>query len=244
MWLAYCLQWPNNHIESSREVEDGRHVGQGDACGVGHGVAGDFGGGGLQGPGQVVDFTAIEFVLMRGIEAIAFGEPIFERAGLALIDFAGGGIAADEFGRRRAAMGALAGIVDECAAIVEVHGRVEIGQAKDIARNGDGDGVGCFQAEKVDTGLADRGVGPLWCGRGDIGAHVEFGKGGEPRDIAHPARCDARHAKGHDRNPRQTIIGIDLELRRNVGAHHLDRDGPMGKEEIVPGLAHDPRLGQ
>ncbi len=92
----------------------------------------------------------------------------------------------------------------------------------------------CVEAEEVDARFAVIG---------DIGAHIQFrqrGKSGYRREIS---GANAAHAERNDTDPALGTEGIERKLRRNQRPDLIRRDRPVGEEQIMPGLLHDPGAG-
>lgn len=188
---------------------------------------------------------AIEAFAEGCVEAVAFGQPIVERACFTLIRLATWLVARHEIGGRRAAMGAVAYIVDTFALCEEAHVGMVVGQPEATARPDHGKRVGGIEAKEVDPRLGDGSICPQRRRRLDIGAHVEFGEGGESWYVWEAARRNVGHAKGDNANPSHALIGVQFKLWRDEAAHDFRRDRPMGKEQVHPRLAHQPRrIGQ
>lgn len=102
---------------------------------------------------------------------------------------------------------------------------------KERASGPDGGAAGGIETEEIDTGLA------LVC---DVGADVEFGEGGYAGDWRKVMGANAAHAEGHDSEPALAFEGVERKSARHVRAYLLGWNGPVGEEEFVPGLLHDP----
>lgn len=82
MGLSSLFQRPDQHLEPFGEVQQRLDCGQLDAGGRGHGIYGNFTFRILQRPGLVVDLGSINGITDRGVEAIAFAEPVLKGSGL------------------------------------------------------------------------------------------------------------------------------------------------------------------
>ena len=74
-----------------------------------------------------------------------------------------------------------------------------------------------------------------------IGAHVELGERRDAGQPVEPARAHVLHAEGHDRDPGPTLVGVELEPRRQHRAELIGRERPVREQQVAPGHAHDPR---
>ncbi len=98
-------------------MEKGLGVGKCEMEGLEHGVGMDLCGGGLEWPGVVIDFAAEELVLfVGGVEAVAFGEEVFEGVGRGGCGIRGRLVLGDELGRL---VGAGGGVVDGLVLVLE-----------------------------------------------------------------------------------------------------------------------------
>ena len=90
--------------------------------------------------------------LVGGVEAVAFGQPVFNCARLAGKRWAAGGIACAKHSGWCAAMRAAAGVCDLFTNLYVDCG-IEIRQVKTEAGKFYGNGIACIKAEKPHTGL-------------------------------------------------------------------------------------------
>src|ERR1700722_10959 len=91
------------------------------------------------------------------------------------------------------------------------------------------------EAEEINSGLS---------GVGHIGAYVQLGKAREARDWGQPAGSNSAHAKRNDSDPAFAVEGVESQLFGNQRPYCCDRNGPMGEQQVVPDLLHDPRAGR
>lgn len=183
----------------------------------------------------MVNLGAIDVISPdNGVEAVAFGEPVREAIALGVVERAGGAIAADEVRRGGWVAEAVAAIAYSTFNVVTLHGGMEIGQVEDLAREEDSAAVAGIQAEEVDAGDTIHG---------DVGAHVHLDKLREARDGGETTRMHVAHAKGDNTDPALPFKDIEGQDGWNEGAQRCGREGPVGEEQLVPGLRHDPCPG-
>ena len=178
----------------------------------------------------MVDF-ATEQAAWRigGIEAIALGEEVFERAGLRLEGRAYWMVGAAQQGRRRSVVTTFAEVTDFVAVPVAAHVGPEIRKMEPGAGDGDGDGIGSIEAEEPDAGFAAERY---------IGADVHFGKSGEPRKRGSGAETDARHAERNDAEPSLTFVEVKLQGNGDKRDPWRHRDGPGPVRGFREGRVH------
>ena len=100
-FLTDASRGPHQDVEPAGEEELGSDVRHADPARFGQRVALDARRGALQGPGPVVDVGGEELARARGgVEAVALGEEVLERAGPRALDGSRGGVARPELGRR------------------------------------------------------------------------------------------------------------------------------------------------
>ena len=93
------------------------------------------------------------------------------------------------------------------------------------------DGVCGVKAEEPDAGLA---------AIGNVGADVKFGERGEHGERRRCAKTDSGHSKRDDANPRLALKSVDFKWCGDYRSQEGGIDRPMGKEQVVPRLRHDP----
>ena len=94
--------------------------------------------------------------------------------------------------------------------------------------------TGSIQAEEIDTGLT---------AQRNVGAYIELRKPGQTGNRRQPARMDPAHVKRNHPDPAPAIENVERKLNRHNGSQHPWFNRPVCKQEIVPGLSHDPRPG-
>src|SRR5215213_6843457 len=100
---------PAEDVETTREVEHWRHIGQRKAVRVGDGVDRDLGLGQLQWPRCVVDVSsARDAAPVDRVETVALREPVVEVARLRAVDRSGWPVTAPEYAGKETAMRSLA----------------------------------------------------------------------------------------------------------------------------------------
>lgn len=164
-----------------------------------------------------------------GVEAVAFGGPMFERAVGGVKHFADGAVAAAEMcvaPTSDAVEAKSIGVARELDA-GEMVGEVEEGAT---GENG-GRGVG-VEAEEPDAGFA---VGD------DVGADVDLGKRREAGECREAARCNARHAERNESEPGFAFVAVEREPGGKGPFEDARVDSAMDEGEIEPAHVHGPR---
>jgi hypothetical protein len=91
------------------------------------------------------------------------------------------------------------------------------------------------EAKEIDAGLVFVS---------DVGPDIEFREARQSWEWRNTASADSAHPEGYDADPALPIESVESKLCRNEGADFLARNWPMSKQQIVPGLFHDPRAGR
>jgi hypothetical protein len=73
-----------------------------------------------------------------------------------------------------------------------------------------------------------------------VGAYVQLGELRHPRQRRNSARHHVGHVERHHAHPRLAIEEIELERSRDFRAQVCRVHAPMRKEQVVPGLRHQP----
>ena len=118
--------------------------------------------------------------------------------------------------------------------LLRSHSRVEIGQVIELAGRPDRRPVPRVKTEEVHAGPA---------GERYIGTHVQLRKAGKAGQRWQSTRTNAAHAKRDDPDPAVAIVSIEYELRWDKRAKCGRQQRPVGEEQIVPELLHDPGAG-
>ncbi len=207
-----------------------RFVRHGESGGGEEGVFVDVDLGALEWPGWMMHLDARESASRRmGVEAVAFGGPMFERAEGGVKHFADGAVAAAEMcvaPTSDAVEAKSIGVARELDA-GEMVGEVEEGAT---GENG-GRGVG-VEAEEPDAGFA---VGD------DVGADVDLGKRREAGECREAARCNARHAERNESEPGFAFVAVEREPGGKGPFEDARVDSAMDEGEIEPAHVHGPR---
>lgn len=91
--------------------------------------------------------------------------------------------------------------------------------------------VGRIQTEEINPRLA---------AVNQVGAHVQFRKARDSGQRRQSATANPAHMKGYDSNPALAVENIKREFRGDERPYHGGGKRPVSKEQIVPGLLHDP----
>src|SRR5215813_114975 len=97
-WLRF-LRKPYKYFDQFRKVKEGLNSGQFDSSGLGHRVQRDFCFCVLQWPGHMMNVRAEDLTGADNVQAIAFGQEMFERAFFPLPWLGDGPVASVKFSR-------------------------------------------------------------------------------------------------------------------------------------------------
>src|SRR3712207_3978981 len=182
---------------------------------------------------MVVDVAAVDVApAVRGVEAVALGQELFERPGPALGRLPHGAVAGSELRPRRPPVGAQAPVAYLVSLTATGHLGVEVRQAEGGAGEADGHRACGVQREEPDAGLAP--------GR-DVGADIQLREVREGGDARQEAWAHAAHAKRRDAQPGAAVEGVEAEGGWYETPERLLRDGPVREEEVVPAHKEQPR---
>ena len=185
---------------------------------------------------MVVDVAAIHITHgVRGVEAVALGQKVLERAGTGLGRLTHGAVAGRELRLRRSPLRAHAPVVNLVAHDSAGHLSVQVRQVEGGAGEADGHRIAGVQREEPDARLAP--------GR-DVGADVQLREVGEGRNARQEARPHAGHAERRDAQPRAAVEGVEMQGGRYQGSERLLMDGPVHKEQVVPTHKENPRASR
>src|SRR5712692_1077585 len=227
--VSYPAQRPDANIQLSCEMQQWSILWKPNTSGSRHAIHLDFSFRVLQWPLPVMDFSAVHAPRVPRVEAVALGQPMLQAALVSRLNRPDGAIASPKFRARLIAAGFVG---DPFAADLRRHASVKVRQTIESAGRPHGGKVRSVQAEEVNTGLAVER---------DIGADIQLRKAREPRQRRKAARVNAAHVKRDDSNPAATVKGIQGQVGRYERAKNMRREGPVGKQQIMPGLRHDPR---
>lgn len=164
----------------------------------------------LQRPRSMVNLASNDAAsTVNRIEAISLGQKMIERPRLGGKYIARGPIPAMESSVRGTAMRALIPVFDPGGLFLACHSRTKVRQVKPPASDGHGNPVRRVQAEEPHPRLAA-------CR--DISPHIQLRKRGQPRQCRRCPQPHARHSKRHNPQPRSSVVGINLQTRRDVPA--------------------------
>src|SRR5579871_92946 len=76
---------------------------------------------------------------------------------------------------------------------------------------------------------------------GHVCPDIELWKARESRQRRKSAAANATHPERYYSDPASSVESVEGQLRRNQRPHVFPRNWPVSKEQIVPGLLHDPR---
>src|SRR3954447_5885674 len=188
----------------------------------------------LDPPRRMVDLGAVDAGLVGGVEAVALGEKVLERARRwhervaraavpPLEDEWPGPLAPD------------AGVPDRASAPHGLHARLEVGQFVRPPRRLDRDQARGVEAEEPDSRLpVDR----------HVRADVQLREGGHDRQRQRAAQAEAgQHERRHPQ-PGAAVVLLDRQRRRHQAPERAGFDAPVRKQQVLPALAHDPGAGR
>src|ERR1700722_11816844 len=199
-FLAGRAQRPNENFESAGKEQRRWARGQVDSGSGIDCVGFEFRSSAPQWPLLMMDLAAQDLLVVRGVETVALGEPVFERSFFAKASFCGRTIPPPKFCGTAVTTG---GIVNATFDLGGIHFGVEIGQAVKRPSGPDRGQVGSVETEKIYSGLA---------AMGHIGADIELGKMGKARQRRESAGVDAAHVEGDDPDPALAVESIEREL--------------------------------
>ena len=171
----------------------------------------------------------------HGVQAVALGQEVLERAGRGVEDRADGPVANAQ--ARNAVDSCRLVAVSVSPRACDRHARPEVGQVVGRARSGDGRPAGGVEAEEVDA------WSPV---EGGVGAHVDLWEPGEHGRQERPRRRSPVTSNGVTPIhawPSKVSIGSTSGTPAPRSVVRGNR--PVGEEQVAPGLALQPRaLGQ
>ena len=179
----------------------------------------------------MVDLRPVDAAAVGGVEAVALGQEMLERAGLGGERRTACAIGGAQRAREGARLGAHARVVDPVATRANAHVRAEIGQPVQAPRRLDRDAAAGVQAEEPDAGLL---------AVGHVGAHVQLGERRQPRHGQRAAKADAAHPERRKAEPGVAVIGLDGQLRRHEPPKRRIRNAPVSEQQVMPRLPHQP----
>ena len=109
----------------------------------------------------------------------------------------------------------------------------KIGEMKPLPSSPDSEWIRCVQAEEPDTRLA-----VVF----DVEAQVAFWEGRDPGQVGKRASGDALHPEGHQADPGRALELLDSQPCWHERLQRCDRDRPVGKEQVAPGLPPAPAM--
>src|SRR6266850_392465 len=231
-----ALKRPRDRILALREVQQRSALRETQPRRLGHRVHLKYGFRALQWPRPMMNVEPQRVRIgVECVEAVPLGEKIFERPDLCIEHRTGRGVRHDQLGGYSRRSVTTTTIANPPIPTIHVHRRAEIRQVEQRARSGDGERAPGVEAEEIYARFfIDADVGP----------HVELGKCRDPGQRWHASRGDVRHVERHDSKPCFPVIQLELE---RTGKHRREPDfvdGPVGEEQVVPGLRHDPRASR
>ncbi len=187
----------------------------------------------LKAPRRVLDLRPVNAPLILAVQAVALRQPPFERPRLRLEWLPDRAVCRPQRRSRRAAMHPLAPVAHRFAILqaLDRHLRVEVRQKERLARRPYRQHIARVQAEEPHARLV---VG------GNVGPHVQFGKGRNPRHCGGEARSDVTHPERHDPHPRLSVDHVQRQPRWDARSQHIRIDGPVREDQLVPRLSHCP----
>src|SRR4051812_15172242 len=227
----YRAERPEDHVLALREVRRGVAF-ELDPDLVAHGVVGYLEGRRLQRPGWVVDLATVHaLLLVERVQAVALRHPVLERIGRRVVDRPVRLVLRSEAGSRAVGLGALVRVADALSVLLDADVRLEVRDAVDPARRLHGQPARRVEAEEVDARLTvDRRVG----------ADVDLVERRQAWRGRRPAHVEARDRERRYADPRAAVEGVERDLRVHHFAQPLGRDAPVGEQQALPRLAHDP----
>ena len=111
------------------------------------------------------------------------------------------------------------------------HGGMKVGQMIKPPRSPDCGKTRSIKAKEIHTRLAVMF---------HVSADVEFRKTREARQRRKSAAVNAAHAEWNDSDPALAVVGVEGELLRDERPDGFNRKRPVGEEQVVPRLLHDP----
>ncbi len=185
--------------------------------------------------GQAACRMAIQWSPPAGVGRIqpeTIGQERGERPGRGRFDRPGRAVAAGERGGVTAWIRPFRAVLDPAGLGRRRHPRSVVGQVERRPRALDRQPAPSVQAQEPDPSpTAPTDVGPDV----DLGECAWAGWGGQE------SRCDVLHPERDDAQPGLTLERVDLEALRDQRAERLDRDRPMGEQQVDPAHPHDPR---
>src|SRR5215470_10109835 len=139
-----------------------------------------------------------------------------------------GSVTSTEFGRRVWAFGCVS---DPSVFVTHLHTGGKVGKIEELPRRPDGCAVGCVQTEKVNTRLAFyRHVGP----------NIQLRCAGKPWHGRRSSHANIAHMKRRHCHPALPLKSVQCEFPGHKRSQVSSLYRPVRKEEIAPGLRHDP----
>ena len=224
---------PDHDVLPGREVQQRGLVEELDP-GRRHRVLLDLGLGRLEWPRLVVDLGPLQPPCVLRVEAVALGQEVRQRARIGVDDVTDRPVA-DAKGRSfTAAPRAL--VPQPAVSPLGPHLGADVRKLVRAPRRLDGEIALGIEAEEPDPRLSS--------GR-DVRAGVDLEKGRDQRQRRKPARPQPGDAKRRDADPGFVLEEVELETIRKPRTQRVGGRPPVGEQQLVPGLAHDPRgLGQ
>ena len=179
-----------------------------------------------------MDLGAEQLPAVLGVEAVALGEEVLERAGPRVED---GAVAAVRCAEGLALV-AAAVVDDVCAAPPHEDVRVVVGQPVEAPCGLDHEAARRVEGEEPDPGLTVTS---------HVRADVELAKVRCERQRQQAARPQSRDGERRHAEPAAARVLVHVEPVRHDLAQPIGRDAVMDEEQVVPRLAHHPgRFGQ
>ncbi len=181
----------------------------------------------------MVDLAADDSPVPVGrVEAISFGQEMFQRPVKGRKDLSDRAIPSLQHSCWRSAMRPLTPVVNPAGPIFATHLCSKIRQVKPCARNSHSERVTRVQTKKPNARLFTAGY---------VGTNIQFWECGEPQHRWRPTQAHTGHAKRDHREPGLPLKRVDLQLRRNQVAQDCGIDRPVCEEQVMPALRHHPR---
>src|SRR5260370_3275611 len=165
------------------------------------------------------------------IQAVAFGQEIFQCSAARGKNLANGAIPALQQSRRRPAMRPLALVMNPSIRFYATHSGSKIRQVKPRSRNGNCQRVTRIETEKPHAGFS---------AARHVGADVQFRKSREPCQRRRSAQPYTGHSKRDYSEPCLPFTGVDLQLWWKQQPQRGEVNRPVREEQGVPGLRHYP----